>query len=482
MKIWERLSLRARLGLLYAVLLISSVLLVGVFSYWNIWQLFITNKSTHLRARAKPIIEHWISDNNLDKTASTGLKLNPENALILARDLTSRNTVAIILNRKGDVVANGRRLPEEPEAPPPNKRYFLKALAGENEVTYRDYVKGKPVLVLLIPLRPKPASPKIFGVIQMSTLLTDIKEILFQHGATLISLMAVILIMGISAGFWLIRISLKDLHLLLTSCDQISKGNFSQRVPIKNHSDEIGRLAVSFNQMVEKLEATFVSQQRFVANAAHELMTPLTALRGSLEVLLRGAQDDPSAIARLSKGMYREVNRLIRLCEQLLGLYRLENTVNVHKQSIDLSDFFNDFELQAKVLARDHPLVVQSGPSVKILADPDLLKQIMLNLLSNALRYSPAQSPVFIGWRVLSKEVEIWISDQGQGMDTETLSHAFEPFYQGKSSKVSGEEGLGLGLTLAKSMVEAHGGTIRIQSELNNGTTVYFTLPLKQPV
>ncbi len=480
MKIWKDLSLRARLGLLYAVLLIFSVVLVGCYSYWNIWQLFVNSKSSHLRARAKPIIEHWLTDNNLDKSEFPHLRLNHQNAFILARDLTSRNTVAVVLNYKGKIIANGKRLPEEPEAPVPKKQYLRRALSGENEVTYRDEVNGRPVLVLLIPLRPKPASPQIFGVIQMSTTLSDIKEILFQHGTMLVSLMAIILILGIIAGFWLISVSLKDLQSLLISCNQISKGNFSQRVPVKNRRDEIGRLAASFNRMIEKLEATFASQQRFVANAAHELMTPLTGLRGSLEVLLRGAQDDPSAISRLLKGMYKEVNRLISLCEQLLGLSRLENATNVHKQTITLSEFIKDFETQARVLGRGRSVIIQQGPYVSISVDPNLLQQILLNLVSNALRYSPPETPVFIGWKLLTnKEVEIWVSDKGQGMDAETLSHVFEPFYQGKSAVISGDKGTGLGLSLTKSMVEVQGGSIRIESEPGKGTTVYFTLPLE---
>ncbi len=479
MRVWDRLSLQARLGLLYAVLLIFSVVLVGCYSYWNIWQLFISNKSSHLRAQAKPIIEHWLIDNDLAKPDNPHLKLTHQNAFILARDLTSRNTVAIVLSRKGDIIANGKRLPEEPEAPIPDKQYFRRALSGENEVTYRSQVNGKPVLVMLIPLRPQPASSQIFGVIQISTLLTDIKEILFRHGAMLVSLVAIILILGIVTGFWLIGVSLKDLQGLLTSCHQISKGNFSQWVPVKNRRDEIGQLATSFNQMLEKLEATFASQQRFVVNAAHELMTPLTGLRGSLEVLLRGAQDDPSAMARLSKGMYKEVNRLIRLCEQLLGLSQLESSSNVHKQPIILSDFFNEFKADAQVLAGGRSLAIQQGPYVKVSADPDLLKQILFNLLSNALRYSPTETPVVIRWKLLPKQVEIQVSDQGQGMDAETLSHIFEPFYQGKATVVSGDKGIGLGLSLTKSMVEAHEGTIRIESEPGKGTTVSFTLPLE---
>jgi signal transduction histidine kinase len=197
-----------------------------------------------------------------------------------------------------------------------------------------------------------------------------------------------------------------------------------------------------------------------------------------LEVMLRGAQDAPASTARLSKGMYKEVNRLIRLCEQLLGLSRLESLSNVHKQSIVLPEFFNDFEPQAQVLARGRSLIIKQGPYARVSADPDLLKQILLNLLSNALRYSSPETAVVISWKLLPEQVEIWVSDQGEGMDKETLSHILEPFYQGKSTIASGEKGIGLGLSLAKSMVEAHEGAIRVESEPGKGTTVFFTLPL----
>ncbi len=477
MKFLGSLSLRAKLGLLYAALLIFSVVLVGFCSYWNIWQLFINNKSSHLRARAKPVIEHWLIGNGL--SGSKNPHLDPERAVALARDLTSRDSVAIILDREGRVIASGRRLPEEPKAPPPDQQELKRAFSGENEVTYCSQVNGRSVLVMLIPLRPAPASPHIFGVIQLSSTLTDIKQILFRHGAMLMGLVAVILILGTLAGYWLIGVSLGDLQGLLDACNQISKGNFSKRVPLKNRKDEIGQLASSFNQMVDQLEATFASQQRFVANAAHELLTPLTGLKGSLEVLLRGAQDDPAATARLSKGMYKEVNRLIRLCDQLLGLSRLESSSHIHRQTIDLHEFFSDFMSQAMLLAGKRSVVLKPGPFVMISADPDLLQQILLNLLSNALRHSTGKAPVVITWRLTPTFVEIEISDQGEGMDSETLSHVFEPFFKGKSRGRSSGKRSGLGLALAKSMVEAHGGSIHIRSKPNKGTTVTFTLPME---
>ncbi len=478
MRLLKHLSLRTRLSLLYAILLIFSVLIVGCYSYWNIWQLFVKNKSTHIRARAKPIIEQWLRTNHLDKTSSPKT-ITPQNAFMLACDLTSRDTVAIILNLKGKIIASGKRLPEEPIPPSPKRQYIQQALAGENEITYRDDIKGKPMLVVLIPLRPHPGSSKILGVIQMSSLLGDINKILFQHGTMLLSLISIILLSGIALGFGMISINLKELQSLANSCEKISEGDFSQQVEITNHSDEIGQLALSFNQMANRLKTIFASQQRFVTNAAHELMTPLTGLQGSLEVLLRGAQDDPLTRDRLLKGMYREVRRLIRLCDQLLGLSRLENIATLHKQTIILTDFFKEFESDAKILAKGRSLLFTQGPYTQLFADPDLLKQILLNLLSNALKFSSKDKPVTIGWKLLPRKVKIWVSDKGEGIDPKILPHIFEPFYQKSPKTISNHKGIGLGLSLTKSMIEAHGGTIWVESKPGQGTTVFFTLPKK---
>jgi len=477
--IFEKYSLRTKLVLLHAVLLIFSVAFVSYYSYWNIWQLLITDKTSHLRARAKPIIEHWLMEQGLTDSDSIKFQLPPHSALALAQDLTSRDAIAVILNRKGEVIANGKRLPEEPVAPATNVQYFRKAISGTNEIAYFNEVNGKRVLVFLIPIRTQPESRNIFGVIQVSTSLSDINEILFRHVSRQITAVAIILILGTLFGYWLIGVSLKELQSLSITCQEIAQGNFAQRTHVKNQKDEIGKLADSFNFMIDKLEKLFDSQKRFVANAAHELLTPLTGFRGSLEVLLRGAQDDPEAVNRLSKGMYKEVNHLIRLCDHLLGLSRLENSSNIRKKRIVLSEFMEEFSRKAKHLTQTHSIIIQEGPVLTFMADPDLLEQILFNLFSNAIRYSPPEAPITLGWKLIPDHVEVRVTDQGEGMDRETLSHVFEPFYRGKNQKLSDEKGSGLGLALTKSMVEAHGGGIRIESTPGKGATVFFTLPLQ---
>ncbi len=470
-------SLKTKLGLLYAVLLILSVGLTGYFSYWNIWQLFVKNETSHLRATAKPMIAQWLKTGNLTKTDSVPVRFSPQKALVLARRLTSRQAVAVVLDEHGKILAVGKQLPEEPSPPQPNLSEVRKALTGQNEITYWSRMNGKPVLVLLIPLRTTPESKKIFGVLQISTSLPGIHKILFHYGLMQLAVVVLILIVGILFGFRFIGWSLKDLNRLTTTCREIAEGNLTQRATMTQRQDEIGQLASSFNQMVNKLEKLFHAQKRFVAHAAHELLTPLTGLRGSIEVLLRGGADDPETQNRLLKGMHQEVSHLVRVCQRLLGLSQLENTSHVDKQRVVLTDFFKDFSRKATHWVTRHHFVVDEGPYLTVMADRDFLEQILLNLLSNAVRHSAEGTKITLSWKLIPGFVEIAVSDEGEGMDAQTISHVFEPFFSGVQPK-SADKGTGLGLTLTRSMVEAQGGKIRIESSPGKGTTVFFTLPL----
>jgi len=465
--------------LLYAILLIFSVGFVGYYSYWNIWQLLINNKSSHLRATAKPVIEHWVESHNISP-GDTSLSLaGLPDVSSLAYDLTSREAVAVVCDTAGKILANGKRLPEEMEPPPVNRQYFRQALAGRNEVNYFTTVDGERLLVLLIPLRAAPSSDHILGVIQVSTSLTDIYRILYRLASGLLGVIVIILTLGIILGNVLIGYHLRDLRQLDTVCREISTGNFAKRPAITGREDEIGRLAASFNYMLGHLEKLFRSQRRFVANASHELLTPLTGLHGSLEVLLRGGQDDRETLNRLIKGMYREVNHLIRICNHLLDLSHLENISNIRKKEIVLGPFLENIKEKIPAPAETHPVEIKGNTGITILTDPDLLEQILLNLLSNAVRYSPDGTTVIIDISVQDEHLTIQVIDEGEGMDEETLARIFEPFFRGKADRDANTKGTGLGLTLTKAMVEALGGTIRLSSTPGQGTTATVTLPLR---
>ncbi len=474
MKGWRKLPLKTRLSLLFAVLLMTCVLVVGVYSYWNLWHLLLKNKASHIRARAKPIINHWVKKQKRSSLEKLSL-IRPE-VEELAQDLTSREAVAEVFDAEAQLVASGRVLREEPIPPPPSLFRIKEALRGNNEITYL-YGSGKDQqLVILIPIRPSPTSTEVVGVIQISTYLFDVTSLLFKHGSMLLAVVGIILSMGSIVCFKIVSRELRGLGRLSRICKEIQDGNFSPTFPFPSQGGEIGELITSFRLMVGHLNRTFASQRRFIANAAHELLTPLTGIKGSLEVLLWGCQDDPASVRRLARGMLSQVERLIRTCDRLLGLSSLENMGNIKKTEIDLCEFFQEVEREASLIENTHRIVVKKGPCITLRADRDMLKQMVFNLISNATKFSPPSSVVEISWEVSEEGVNIQVRDEGVGIDSNTLERVFEPFFH-TPSPYTPTRGTGLGLPLTKAMIEAHGGRIHLSSCKGKGTVATLFFP-----
>ncbi len=490
MRLWRGQTLRVKLTMLYVGLLAAILLILGTILYLDNQRFLVNSLATRMRAQAKPTIEHWLF---IDNTAPPLLggqshKTPPPDleriAPFLARDLTSRHTGALVLDTEGKVLARGKRLPEEPDSPPPVPAYYRKALEGQKEISYSTRFQGAHVLVVLIPLKTSPESNDILGVVQISNSLAEIDSILFRQRLVLVVGIGIAVVLGTLLGLFFTTSTLKGLTKMVGICQAISAGDLGQRVGLAQRRDEIGRLSEAFDQMADRIQASFEAQKRLVANAAHELRTPLTALRGSLEVLLRGVQDDPAASARLIQGMYQDVRRLSSLCEQLLSISRLEASVNVQKRPLRLGEFLAGLLPQLKLLSRGQRVLLQKGPEVEIPADPDLLTQIVLNLFDNAAKHTPRDGEISLGWRAAPGGAELWLSDNGPGIDPGDLPHIFEPFFRGRvRSEDAGSapgrkapQGAGLGLALVKAIVTAHGGSITTHSSEGQGTvfTMFF--------
>ncbi len=481
MKFWSDLPLRIRLTLLFVGLLAILLSIFGVIFYQDTRNLLIETMASNLRARAKPTIEHWLYGkppfSGGEKGKTRTLK---EIAASLARDLTSRKAVALVMDRHGKVLSSGKRLPEEPDPVSPIPRYIRMALQGKNEIMYVTRHEGDPFLVILIPLRTIPGDGKVVGIVQINATLTSLQGVLRQHGIMMMLVAVLTLAVGALLGLLTVSSSLRGLNRMVATCQAISEGELDHRVNLPDRGDEIGKLARVFDGMVDQIEQTVESQRRFVANAAHELKSPLTALRGSVEVLLRGVQDDPVATARLVQGMYREVTRFSDLCERLLDLSRLEGNVNLHKRSIVLRDMFNELLPRFQKMAPDRKIELEAGPHVILSLDPDMFHQVLFNLVQNSVTHTSEGGRIVLGWHLGSdpEGVIIRVEDDGEGISEEDLPHVFDPFYRGKGSRQRETKGgTGLGLSIVKAIVTAHHGTITIESTPGRGTRVTIHIP-----
>ncbi len=316
------------------------------------------------------------------------------------------------------------------------------------------------------------------ALLQLSIPTTPIDQSIATTRLVLIFGILAALGIAIALTLPLINLALRPLVEMERVSARIAAGALSLRLTEPAARDEIGRLARAFNSMVARLE-------RFVADVSHELRTPLTGLGGSLEILLFGAaNDDEEATHHLMSGMYAEVERMQRLIADLLALTRLdEGRLKLRLTPVEVSPLLADICAQMQSQVHGQSLTYQVPPGLPALrGDADQLRRVLLNLVENALKFTPAGGCVEL--RAANEEqgwVTLEIQDTGAGIPPEALPHVFERFYRADSSRTRQSwqiGGSGLGLSLARELVEAHGGTIAISSSVGQGTTVTLWLPV----
>ena len=253
--------------------------------------------------------------------------------------------------------------------------------------------------------------------------------------------------------------------------------DLSHRIATPRHHDELGRLATTFNDMLTSIEATYQAQQRFVSDASHELRAPLTAIQGNLELIRRHPEMPPADRDEAVAEAEREAVRLTRLVADLLALARADAGVALQHRPVDLDAVALDAFRGARQLAREQELALDTLEPIQVIGDADRLKQLLLILLDNALKYTPSGGRVTLGLRQCVGGGEITVQDTGVGIAAEDLPRVFERFYRADPARSRDAGGTGLGLQIARWIVEQHRGAIHIDSVPGQGTTVTVSLP-----
>lgn len=290
----------------------------------------------------------------------------------------------------------------------------------------------------------------------------------------------VVLLTAAIGGVWLSRRALAPVDRMTRAAVEISATHLDRRVEAATSEDELGRLALAFNAMIERLQKSFVEMQRFTADAAHELRTPLAVLRSEAEVALRAPRTD-AEYRQVLESQLEEIDRLTRLADQLLFLCREDaepsppppEPVRVDSLLQSVGD-----QMQSSAEAKGLSLNVDPVPDCCVAIDADRLRRLFVNLVDNAIKYTPHGGDVRITGRRENGTIEILVTDTGPGIAASHLPHLFERFYRVDPAR-RGTEGTGLGLAICRSIVERHHGSIRLDSAPGRGTTVRIELPVE---
>jgi heavy metal sensor kinase len=288
------------------------------------------------------------------------------------------------------------------------------------------------------------------------------------------------LVLAAASGFMLARKSLAPVMTISRQAEHISAKNLEERLSIPNPKDELGQLASVFNALLSRLDTSFRVMREFIADASHELRTPLAIIRAEAQVSL--AQDRSVPDYKQSLEMIEEQSkRMTRIVSDMLALARTDaGQQRLQLEELYFNDLIEDCCKAAHALAASQgvALIFKSGEDISVRGDEELLKRMVVNLLDNAIHYTPSGGFITVKLDVEASTVRLTVSDTGVGISPECTDRVFDRFYRVDSSRSRSDGGSGLGLSIVKLAAEAHKGAVKLSSQLGSGSTFIVTLPL----
>lgn len=453
-------SLRFRLTLWYVLLLAITLAVFSAGVYLALRENLRSNLDSSLDARASIVSGLVADDAGLDVI---GVEIEG--------DTVEDEDFMRVFDASGAVVlvSTGGRT-----APDVDLSAVERALAGEE--SHRTVGGGGSLRVLIAPIR---SEGEIVGAVEVGLTDEDVRDTL--SSLLLIIAVAYPIILGVTSagGLFLAGRALSPIDRVTRVARKISAEDLSQRLGLDLPDDEVGRLARTFDEMIERLDGAFRRQRQFTADASHELRTPLTAIKGQTEVALQ-RERDPAAYREVLRGVNGEVDRMIRLVGSLLTLARADAArIAINREELSVRRLVTDAVEQVSPAASERglTLTLEPGEDVRLIADQDLVLQLLLNLLDNAVKYTSAGGAINVSWRAADGQAELVIADSGPGVPAEHLPHIFDRFYRVDVARSREAGGAGLGLSICRWIAEAHGGFIEATSEAAGGTTFTVRLP-----
>jgi two-component system OmpR family sensor kinase len=453
------MSLRLRLTILYSALTGGILLIFGVLLYSLVNILLVTQVDTTLYQTANDLLLGW--------------RVGPAGELS-QETLPKVNLTSFVYYQIWD--NNGRLHSSSPGLGQINQPFDPVGYQLKQSI-YRDTMVQKVHLrVLNVPLE---AGARPIGTLQVAASMTMV-ESTRQSLVQTIMIIALIAILFAAVLSWFFNgQALSPLVDITESALRISGADdLSQRLPQRGSgNDEMGRLVTAFNETLGRLEQLFTSQQRFLADVSHELRTPLTVIKGNVDLMRRMKQVDEESLDTIED----EADRLTRLVGDLLLEAQAESgKLPLHFAPLELDTLLLEVFKEMRILARERvKLKLPDIDQIMINGDRDRLKQVLINLIANAIKYTPQGGEVVLSLGKVGGRARLIVRDTGQGIPSEDLPHIFERFYRAEKSRTRSKiGGFGLGLSIAYWIVNRHGGQIEVDSKEGKGTTFCIYLPL----
>ncbi len=322
---------------------------------------------------------------------------------------------------------------------------------------------------------------KLTLIIQVATSLNSVNQIKMKFILLSVSVVFIVIVLTSFLGSFFVRKILTPVQDIINTANKISHKDLSIRIKEKEHEIEMQSLIGSFNSMIERLEKSFGHINEFNSHVAHELKTPLAIMRGELELSLEQLKENDENKKLITESI-EEIDRMIRIVKDLLFLAKLDFKPNILKfEELNLNVLLEEILEHSNILASEKSIFISFNlPSGDIIisADKVHLRRLFLNIIVNAISYSPNNSKIILNTKIESDKVFVEIIDHGKGISPENISKVFDKFFRIEKEEQVIESGSGLGLSIALSIAKAHQGDILVQSKLNEGSVFTIVLPV----
>jgi two-component system, OmpR family, sensor kinase len=349
------------------------------------------------------------------------------------------------------------------------------ALHSRSEIHRDVVVDGNHLRVATVPLIG--SDGQVYGHIQAASSLRTVDAAIDWLLKIMLIGGAIALLASLLLGDFLTRRALQPIDTISQTAQQITAADdLSRRIPYDGPPDEIGQLTHTFNATLERLERLFNAQRRFVADVSHEMRTPLTTIQGNVDLMRRFGHDQEAMDA-----IQGETERMSRLVGDLLLLAKADaGRLSLEKQPVELDTLVLEVYNQARMFSDSITVELGAIEQAQIMGDADRLKQLLLNLVSNGIKYTPAGGMVTLSMECDAQGVRIHVSDTGVGIPEDDLPHIFDRFYRVDKARSRAQGGTGLGLSIARWIADAHGGQLSVTSQVDRGSTFTVRLPVLQ--
>ena len=463
----SRVPIRVRLTLWYVLLLAVILAAFATGVYLLLRHSLYSNLDDSLEAMAGSILSTIQFDEDRPRLPNTQASNDP----------TEEEHFARIFDAEGQVTFTNTPVQENV---PVDDQAVNAALSGEGTARKSSFADDDEILrVITLPIL---RGETVLGALEVGQSEEEVSDTLSSLLLILGIGYPVTLVLATFGGIFLARRALSPIDKITRTARNISAEDLSQRLNMDLPNDEVGNLAQTFDEMIGRLEDAFRRQRQFTADASHELRTPLTVIKGQIDVSLQKEREAES-YREVLQTVNNEVDRLIRVAASLLTLTRADTgKIPLTFEALNVSELLSGVLEQVRPAAveKSVELSLDPGPPATIHADEDLLLQLLLNLLDNAIKYTLASGRVQAGWNVKEDGIELWVRDTGIGIADEHIPHIFDRFYRVDKARSRNEGGVGLGLAISQWIVEAHGGSIRVESTPDSGTTFTVQLPISR--